>query len=247
MATTSRVGKYWEAHLLKLVPGVIIWSPIFGSTESDIIGTNIFLDEPVPRFAFLPRKIFVELKEKDTGVIKQIFEAEVGKVYLVIITTYSGLYRYQTDDYIQVVDLYKKRMPVFEFYGRVSDVVNFFGEQIPVANFRESLEKALLSLGKHLGNYGIFYDPTKVCHLLYLELIEGEVSDTELNDTLQKELLASCESFRNFYTRGRLNPPKTIICQKGTWMKLQEAFTKLPIVLNESLTSMIASNQSKTL
>lgn len=66
--------------------------------------------------------------EGQTDKIFLISELEVGKKYEMIITNYSGLYRYRTHDVFEIKGIYKKT-PKLEFVARENVILNIYSEK----------------------------------------------------------------------------------------------------------------------
>jgi len=60
---------------------------------------------------------------------KLAHQLEEGQVYSVIVTTGGGLYRYQLDDLVKVVD-HHKQAPCLRFLGKGDKVSDWFGEKL---------------------------------------------------------------------------------------------------------------------
>ena len=67
-------------------------------------------------------------------------ELELGKLYKVIMTNESGLYRYDINDTVKVNDFYN-RTPVIAFVRKTSDVLNITGEKLHVNQFIMTIKK----------------------------------------------------------------------------------------------------------
>ena len=67
-------------------------------------------------------------------------ELEVGKKYIPIITTSGGLYRYKTNDIIEIQSFYNT-LPIFNFLGRCDNTVDYFGEKLNAIHIEKILEE----------------------------------------------------------------------------------------------------------
>jgi hypothetical protein len=79
---------------------------------------------------------------RDGSDIRLAAELEVGKRYQVIITTGGGLYRYDTEDLVDVIG-FRERCPLLRFAGRAAHVSDHFGEKLNEVFVRERLTVAL--------------------------------------------------------------------------------------------------------
>jgi hypothetical protein len=81
-----------------------------------------------------------------------VHEVEVGKEYHVIITTTGGLYRYDINDVIEVVDRWHNT-PVVVFRRKGRGMTNLTGEKVSVNHLIEAVEKAAGSNGLHAAHF----------------------------------------------------------------------------------------------
>jgi hypothetical protein len=81
-----------------------------------------------------------------------VHEVEVGKEYHVIITTTGGLYRYDINDVIEVVDRWHNT-PVVVFRRKGRGMTNLTGEKVSVNHLIEAVEKAAGSNGLNAAHF----------------------------------------------------------------------------------------------
>ena len=81
-----------------------------------------------------------------------VHELEVGKEYHVIITTTGGLYRYDINDVIEVVDLWH-HTPVVVFRRKGRGMTNLTGEKVCVNHLIEAIEKAAGANGLNAAHF----------------------------------------------------------------------------------------------
>ncbi|MDR2868348.1 MAG: GH3 auxin-responsive promoter family protein, partial [Bacteroidales bacterium] len=76
---------------------------------------------------------FIEITDSDVNTMNAIplHEVELGKKYAIVITTVSGLWRYQIGDTIRFTSLSPYR---FKLVGRTTHYINVFGEELIVDN-----------------------------------------------------------------------------------------------------------------
>jgi hypothetical protein len=81
-----------------------------------------------------------------------VHELEVGREYHVIITTTGGLYRYDINDVIEVVDRWHET-PVVVFRRKGRGMTNLTGEKVCVNHLIEAVEKAAGSNGLNAAHF----------------------------------------------------------------------------------------------
>jgi len=113
-----------------------------------------------------------------------VHQVEVGKEYHVLITTTGGLYRYDINDIIEVVDRWHGT-PVVVFRRKGRGMTNLTGEKVCVNHLIEAIGKAAESTGLHASH---FKAETDVAASRYIFKVEFEQPPSE--DIARKFLAA---------------------------------------------------------
>jgi hypothetical protein len=130
------------AELARIFPRAYIQPKGLLSTEGFI--SIPIADAPAPALAY--RSHFYELRCLETDRVLLATEGEVGKRYLIILTTGAGLYRYDTEDVIEIVG-YRGTCPLLRFIGRAGHISDHYGEKLNEIFVRERLEGVLRTFG----------------------------------------------------------------------------------------------------
>ena len=93
-------------------------------------------------YEFIP----YESGESNIEEIKPIWQLETGKMYEIVITNFSGFYRYRLNDIIKVTGFWKES-PKIEICFRKNQALNIAGEKIDM----QLMAKAVEELGEQLG------------------------------------------------------------------------------------------------
>ncbi len=139
----------------------------------------------------------------------QLHELEVGKRYLVYITTYSGLYRYNMNDMIEVTGHYNT-IPTIQFIQKVNGIISMTGEKVHERQFMEAVEQAQEQAGVKLRFYVGFADVDKSLYHFYYDfqtpgMTKDKVEEfTKLIDEKLKKINVEYESKRDSF---RINDP----------------------------------------
>lgn len=129
------------AELARVFPRTYIQPKGLLSTEGFV---SIPLAEaPAPALAY--RSHFYELRS-GSGLCLPATEGEVGQRYGVVLTTGAGLYRYDTEDIVEIVG-YRDACPLLRFIGREQHISDHYGEKLNELFVRERLETALREHG----------------------------------------------------------------------------------------------------
>ncbi len=81
-----------------------------------------------------------------------IDEIEIGQQYYVFLTTTGGLYRYDINDVIEVVERYHQT-PVIVFRRKGRGMTNLTGEKVSVNQVIEAIDRAGKTLGVHVTHF----------------------------------------------------------------------------------------------
>lgn len=79
-------------------------------------------------------------------------EVELGKTYAMVITTASGLWRYQNGDTVQFTSVHPYRVRVS---GRTKHFINVFGEEVMVSNTDKAISLTSKTMGLNVSNYTV--------------------------------------------------------------------------------------------
>ena len=123
-----------------------------------------------------------QIENKFPEVLKS-HELERKQKYKIIITTESGLYRYDIADIIQVEDFYNQT-PVIAFVRKNNDMLNIVGEKLHVNHFLEVFKRIKLQTGTGVTLFRVVPNVSNVRYDIYLAL-----DKTLPLDTLKKQFL----------------------------------------------------------
>ena len=138
-------------------------------------------------FAFTPEFNFVEFIREgnmsdDNPKTVTVDELEINSNYEIVLTTFSGFYRYRIGDIIRIVDKDDALGPVFDFIKRKSSLLNLFNEMVTEDHIRMALTAALnlmsydQSLIKDFACSIDVSSQSQPFYKIYLELHDKEVN-----------------------------------------------------------------------
>lgn len=149
-------------------------------------------------------------------VILTADELECGEEYEIILTTYSGLYRYPLHDIIKVRGFFENT-PIIEFISKSKEIINIAQEKLPAPQIIDLLKEHIISLGFNLRQGQIYPNNKTLSYEIYIEL---EEDNHEINwdafafdfDELLREKFELYDRNRKF---GSLNQLKTHVMKQG--------------------------------
>ena len=154
---------------------------------------------------------------------KLLDELELGERYCVVVTTNAGLYRYNTNDIVEVTGFYHK-IPIVKFVGRINNFSDIVGEKLE----NSFVEKQVLNLLKenNIKEEFLLFSPVKnengkISYTLFLEIkkenkkfdfkkLENKIKfENKLNEKL-------CRSFHYEYAYklGQLGKARIFLIEK---------------------------------
>jgi len=234
-------------YYLGVVP---IYSPCYAATEG-IIGINPYVKKI--RYVIIPDTVFYEfipVEEFNENNSRALCaeELEVGKNYELVITTYSGLYRYRLGDVIKVVGFYNNS-PEIEFLYRKNQVLNMVSEKTTEEHLSNAIKNTKNRLKINLIDYTAVADNsiTPGRYQFYFE-IKGKATKElvrNIENTLDEEI-ANCNlAYKRFRKKNGLAMPKVIIVEEGTFNKVKEFLFKKGISKNQiKIPRVVTTNQN---
>jgi len=195
----------------------------FFGIQHDLTNTSmlLMLDYGI-YFEFIPADRALE----DNPPVLLLQEVEPGVNYSVVISTNSGLWRYQLGDTIRFTET---KPYTFRITGRVKHFINAFGEEVIVDNTDEALARACRATGALVRDYTVapvyFSDQNNGRHEWLIEFEkrpENTDSFMAVLDTELKALNSDYEAKR--YKDIALSAPSLHVAPDGLfreWLKRQ--------------------------
>ncbi len=107
----------------------------------------------------------------------QLHELEVGKRYLIYITTYAGLYRYNMNDMIEVTGHYGT-IPTFQFIQKVNGIISMTGEKVHERQFMQAVQEAESETHLKTRFYVGFADVENSLYHFYFDFMDENVTQS---------------------------------------------------------------------
>ena len=146
---------------------------------------------------------------------------EEGKCYELIITNYSGLYRYRLHDVLRVTGFHNKT-PLIRFETRAGYAANIRGEKTSEAAVRQMIEETEKALGIEVTDYSIYADTDSLppAYVILTELRscpEGMEKET-IRACMQEKLLEASKNIAHHFEDGYLGPLRLELLQPETYL-----------------------------
>ncbi|MBQ4267416.1 MAG: GH3 auxin-responsive promoter family protein, partial [Clostridia bacterium] len=173
-------------------------------------------------YVLLPRSIFFEFIPIDDPECERpltMKEIEVGKEYELVVTNFSGLYRYQIEDVVRVTGFYNKT-PKIEFLYRNNLAMNIANEKTTTQMVDWAAAKAQEQVGVKFKGYSFYadtaHDPVRYMLLAEPEEKLSEEKIKEFEKALDEWLNESNEKYFKYRRWGMIGEPKLAILKDNT-------------------------------
>nr|DAD20850.1 TPA_asm: hypothetical protein HUJ06_022313 [Nelumbo nucifera] len=239
-----------------------IVSADYGSTES-WIGVNVDPSAPPEdvTFAVIPTFSYFEFiplhrqNQDSSSAIDDFIEAEplplsqlkVGQEYEVVLTTFTGLYRYRLGDVVEVAGFYKGT-PKLNFICRRKLILTVNIDKNTEKDLQVVVERSSQLLGKTRAELVDFTSHADIAkqpghYIIYWE-IKGEVDEGVLGECC-REMDASFVDHGYVVSRrtNSIGPLELCIVERGTFKKILDHFVGNGAALSQFKTPRCTSNQ----
>ncbi len=179
-----------------------------------------------------PHKVFIEfIPESELGKenprILRMHEVEKGGRYAPIITTPSGLYRYNMNDLVEVSAKYHEA-PRLSMIQKINGIVSLTGEKLSEKQFISAVEEASVKFGKTLEFYMGCGDLESSAYHFFFEFVEKTSAQEleEFNSFVDKKLKEYNLEYEAKRDSLRLNAPTSYLLPEHSFGAFKEALVK---------------------
>ncbi|MDR2835143.1 MAG: GH3 auxin-responsive promoter family protein [Bacteroidales bacterium] len=186
---------------------------------------GMVLDPRTKDTVLAAHKIFFEfIKEEKFGTenpkIYQAHELEVGQLYDVVVTTPSGLYRYNMNDIIIVTGKYKD-FPKIQFVQKANGIISLTGEKLSERQYIDAVHVAEKETNIHLRFFVGFADVDESLYKFYYEFPENSTISREEAENftrlVDENLKNMNEEYKTKRDSFRIKYPETHSLQKQSF------------------------------
>jgi hypothetical protein len=154
----------------------------FGYIASEITATDL-VDATNNGSKLAVLSAFYEFSKFEEGDEPSEFymahQLQSGKRYYIYVTTYSGLYRYNMNDVIEVIDFYYQ-VPVIRFLFKGDGITSLQGEKLSEKQFINSVTQTAEKSGVKIGFFAGYADKKNDRYTLYIEF-KDDLSRTDMD------------------------------------------------------------------
>lgn len=164
-------------------------------------------------YEFIP----VEEAESPTPNVLEAHELEVGHEYFIIMTTLSGLYRYNIHDIVRC-DGFVGSCPNLTFMHKGAHFSSLTGEKLSELQVTQAVTEGLSAAGATLDHYSLVPVPGDPAY--YMLLLEHDVSIDDAKAIEQSVDQALCRANCEYEDRRQSNRMGSVVVRRipdGTW------------------------------
>jgi hypothetical protein len=157
--------------------------------------------------------------------IYQAYEVKEGQRYCMLVTTCSGLYRYNTTDLVEITGFYND-FPMIEFIQKTNGTISITGEKLHESQFIEAVKETEKKTGKIAPFFVGFADPQKSNYKFYYEFANQNISITEAEEFtthLDRCLQEYNTEYRDKRITNRVKAPETALLTPEAFERFKEA------------------------
>lgn len=173
---------------------------------------------------------FVEESELDNPRkhFLQIDELEVGKRYCAYVTTYSGLFRYNMNDLVEVGGKFRET-PTVHMISKVNGIVSLTGEKLYEPQFMDAVHQAEETMGIKTKFFVGFADVEESKYHFYYEFEDEKITQAraeEFTATVDEKLQQINLEYESKRQSFRLHAPETHILLSNAYARFKAACLK---------------------
>ena len=218
----SKVFQTEEISIRKYIGDLDVWHYSYASSECMIAvpaGMNTY------DYILYPKTAYYEFRPVDKEeVLSDPSALKVGECYELILTTFSGLYRYAMGDILKVTGFFEG-LPIILFQYRKNLVLNIAGEKLDM----KTLDQAMLVWSKisrlSIWQYYFYeeYDEVPACYrgIVALEP-DGENIREEAADQMDKCLRGLSLDYDDLRKLGSISQVRLSFVNKDEFMELKK-------------------------
>jgi hypothetical protein len=157
--------------------------------------------------------------------VYQLYDVKKGERYCVLVTTSSGLYRYNMTDLVEITGFYNQ-FPLLKFVQKVNGTINMTGEKLHERQFIEAVRCCSKELGLPLGFFAGFADIERSNYRFYFEFIDQTVTQTrgeELSEAVDNRLMEYNPEYQEKRRSNRIKAPGTFLLVKDSFEQFKAA------------------------
>ena len=210
--------KYYCGEDIAFSYGMYAASEAAVATAMDVEEKNYMLAIDGGFFEFLP------IDDEDATPLL-LHQLEVGKLYEVIITNRSGLYRYRIKDVIRVTG-YHNKTPLIQFAYRKEQLINITGVKLTIEHITTAIKNFQKQIGVSISDYSLYTDtdftPWRIVAFIEFDKDIPENMESEVREFFDEELTKVNAEYGRMLKIGECSNSFVCSVKKGTYAEYRK-------------------------
>ena len=167
---------------------------------------------------------FLPIDDEDATPLL-LHQLEVGKLYEVIITNRSGLYRYRIKDVIRVTG-YHNKTPLIQFAYRKEQLINITGVKLTIEHITTAIKNFQKQVGVSISDYSLYTDtdftPWRIVAFIEFDKDIPENMESEVREFFDEELTKVNAEYGRMLKIGECSNSFVCSVKKGTYAEYRK-------------------------
>ena len=172
-------------------------------------------------------------------------ELEIGKEYEIIVTNFTGLYRYKLKDVVKVVG-YEGKIPIIQYAYRKNQLVNFSGLHLTTEQFINIIQKYAKALDVNIIDYSLYidteYSPSRM--MVFIETEKPINVKEDISQLFDEQVNNEFPGFDSVIKKGVLSKSLVHIVKAKTYETYRENKIKSGIPVNQIKTVKLINDKN---
>ena len=193
-----------------------------------------------------PKVEFIPVEDERSRPL-MLHELEIGKLYEIVITNLSGLYRYRIKDVVRVTG-YKNKVPLIRFAYRKNQVINITGVKLTTEHITEAVNSFEERTGIAVNDYCLYANtdnaPWNI--VMFIETQSEIPPDMyeKLGRIFDEELSEKNREHGRMLKIKETSPSEVYVVNKGTFGKYRDYRTANGVSQNQIKSVRVISGKT---
>lgn len=156
-------------------------------------------------------------------------QLEVGKLYEIVVTSLSGLYRYRIKDVIRVTGFIGKN-PLIQFAYRKEQLINITGVKLTIEHITTAIKNFETALNVRISDYSLYTDtdftPWRIVAFMEFDSEIAPGDENIVRETLDHELTKVNAEYGRMLKIGECSPCVVCAVKKNTYSEYRKMKVK---------------------
>lgn len=207
------VGRYLEGLLPLLPENIMLADCGYGASEGKF---NLPMTPGISAGPLAIQSYFFEFQPLSGGEPVMAHELKDGEEYNLLITNYSGLYRYQMHDIVGVKG-FTGQNPNIQFVSKTRDIANIAGEKLSGAFLSDVVRQTLAARQLRWRHFCVVADSENHRYIFCIEP-EGKAPDADWLSDVDKALIAQVAAYQFLREEQHLIQNPRLMVMSAGWM-----------------------------